>query len=79
MHYTKSISIDLETAKKLDVWMRKNEVKNLSFAVCHLIMIALSTRNNGVGVRQAKLTTDVSSVFEEVLEEQGFKKPKIQE
>lgn len=77
MHFVKSISFDLETAKDLEKWMRKNEQNNLSFSVCHLLKQALGSRNNGVGVSQKKLLVeDVPHIFEEVLEEQGIKKPR---
>lgn len=79
MHFVKSISFDLETAKELEKWMRRNEQNNLSFSVCHLLKFALGSRNNGVGVKQNKLITndDVPKLFEEVLIEQGIKKPKV--
>lgn len=77
MHFTKSISFDMDTAKKLETWMQRNDISNLSFAVCHLLKLGLLSRNNGVGVTQKLITSDIGSIFETVLEEQGIKKPKV--
>lgn len=77
MKMGKCISLELETGRKVETWMRKNGVANFSFAIDHLVNAGLSSRNNGVGAIQKKLLSDVPSIFEDVLIEQGIQKARV--
>ncbi len=77
MKIGKCVSLDLETGRKVETWMRKNGITNFSFAIDHLLNAGLSSRNNGVGVIQKKLLSDIPSLFEDVLIEQGIQKARV--